>query len=1163
MGKRVYKKCISIFLVVCMLVSITPASTCQVKAAGSINIMDITEKAGVFVRGGMNAYEQAKAEGWNCGQAMLGTLKCIGKEMLGLNENSSPGSTVIVNEVDLSQVESELSEIQTQLNKQNITIINLQQQMKDSTDALSKQIADLSSQIAQADKRKSYESYLNDYFKFYNEFCVAIGSSEKILNGMYDGNPTEDAVKNAYDRVYELKGTASVNYRTEVENLGKYICGKYQSTNPGSLIDILCKYYKLAGYNETQISEAIQQFVAQTYYAYCLANYYYMAVTLYQSTYVEENNLQNYKTDYNDVLPKEEIKSNAKEMLKNSMATTAQIFYDLNKHFCSVEDQEVLYEGVGGTTNRTMNGSQMDVEPGSSVSLPDSTQILDAYFGSDYSKMFGNICTYSYEVSDSGVQIEGNKLNFDDSITEGKEITVNMYCTVSDQKIKLHTYTFTCKSGKLSGGYGTVEYPYVMRTVDDYDNFRKSADFSNAVISLEADLDFSTKLFLPVSNEFKGQFFGNGHKISNIDITNISYSSGMFASLSGVVVDLVIENARINPNLAKNSMGIIADTVNQKGRIERCEVIDSQLIYGKNSVLYIGGIAGKVNGGSLKGCLTRNVQIVVGNYQDTNQSGFVGGIAGCVDNSGSIEYCGREEGSLTSWYQGTESSGSYLGGIVGVIYRSTMNNCWSFKTGGTSTDNADFAKNQKIGSFVGLCSNLKSKNNIIYSGTDAETSSVSRVTFSNKQQGDGPQVLQKEDFNCSKVGFEGAGYLTNADSTGNPLRLHPIEMKLYTDTVKKAYYYGENLELNGLRIQLRRGNVGMLGVKLYNVNTGYNAKKAGNYQVKISVGNLNSKFEVTVANKPHTYEQQSITPATCTTEGSVSYKCKDAGCNEVLSSVLSALGHKMEHHKGKQATCKEDGEKEYWYCTRCKKYFLDEKGTKETTKAGLVISATGHKMEHHDRKEATNEQAGNIEYWYCTLCNNYFLDEKGKQQVEKDKVVISVLPVIPDSGKDSDKNNSSTNTTQKKILTKGTSLLDQKTGAVYVITMEGKEVSYKKQSTKKKKIVIPDQVTINGYTYKVTSIADNAFKNNKNITTVIIGKNIKRIGKKAFYGCKSLRNITIKTKLLKKNTVGSKAFTKAGSKNYKKLKVKVPKKKLKLYKKILRKKGLSKKAKMR
>ena len=129
--------------------------------------------------------------------------------------------------------------------------------------------------------------------------------------------------------------------------------------------------------------------------------------------------------------------------------------------------------------------------------------------------------------------------------------------------------------------------------------------------------------------------------------------------------------------------------------------------------------------------------------------------------------------------------------------------------------------------------------------------------------------------------------------------------------------------------------------------------------------------------------------------------------------------------------------------------------------------------------------------------------------------------------------------------------------------MEGKEVSYKKQSTKQKKIVIPDQVTINGYTFQVTSIAGNAFKNNKNITTVIIGKNIKRIGKKAFYGCKSLRNITIKTKLLKKNTVGSKAFTIAGCKTNKNFKFKVLKKKLKLYKKILRKKGLSKKTKTR
>ena len=99
----------------------------------------------------------------------------------------------------------------------------------------------------------------------------------------------------------------------------------------------------------------------------------------------------------------------------------------------------------------------------------------------------------------------------------------------------------------------------------------------------------------------------------------------------------------------------------------------------------------------------------------------------------------------------------------------------------------------------------------------------------------------------------------------------------------------------------------------------------------------------------------------------------------------------MEHHKGKQATCKEEGEKEYWYCTRCKKYFLDEKGTKETTKAGLVISATGHKMEHHDRKEATNKQAGNIEYWYCGYCGKYYADQACSEEITLADTVLKFV----------------------------------------------------------------------------------------------------------------------------------------------------------------------------
>lgn len=108
-------------------------------------------------------------------------------------------------------------------------------------------------------------------------------------------------------------------------------------------------------------------------------------------------------------------------------------------------------------------------------------------------------------------------------------------------------------------------------------------------------------------------------------------------------------------------------------------------------------------------------------------------------------------------------------------------------------------------------------------------------------------------------------------------------------------------------------------------------------------------------------------------------------------------------------------------------------------------------------------------------------------------------------------------------------------------------VSYVKTSDKNaKKITIPDTVTVDGVTYKVTGIADNAFKGNskitrvtigknvtavgkesfkkcKNLTTVTIGKNVKSIGKNAFYGCKKLKSVTVTAGNLK--TIGKKAFT--------------------------------------
>ena len=62
---------------------------------------------------------------------------------------------------------------------------------------------------------------------------------------------------------------------------------------------------------------------------------------------------------------------------------------------------------------------------------------------------------------------------------------------------------------------------------------------------------------------------------------------------------------------------------------------------------------------------------------------------------------------------------------------------------------------------------------------------------------------------------------------------------------------------------------------------------------------------------------------------------------------------------------------------------------------------------------------------------------------------------------------------------------------------------------KAKKLTIPSTVKVGGVTYKVTAVASQAFKGNKNLTNVTIGKGITKIGNEAFAGCKNLKKITV------------------------------------------------------
>ena len=94
---------------------------------------------------------------------------------------------------------------------------------------------------------------------------------------------------------------------------------------------------------------------------------------------------------------------------------------------------------------------------------------------------------------------------------------------------------------------------------------------------------------------------------------------------------------------------------------------------------------------------------------------------------------------------------------------------------------------------------------------------------------------------------------------------------------------------------------------------------------------------------------------------------------------------------------------------------------------------------------------------------------------------------------------------------------------------------------------------------KLTTIGKQAFFKCTSLKKITIPSKVKKIGTKAFYGCKKLKNITIKTKKLKSSNVGKHAFKGI----YSKATIKVPKSKLKTYKKLLKSKGVSSKTKIK
>lgn len=332
-------------------------------------------------------------------------------------------------------------------------------------------------------------------------------------------------------------------------------------------------------------------------------------------------------------------------------------------------------------------------------------------------------------------------------------------------------------------------------------------------------------------------------------------------------------------------------------------------------------------------------------------------------------------------------------------------------------------------------------------------------------------------------------------------------------------------------------------------------------------------------------------------------------------TIKPAHVHNMIYHAAVEADCESEGNMAYYSCDGCNSLYSDEFGNSEISWDDVLIAATGHSWDKNYTIDVpATETTDGSKSIHCGMCgatkDRVVIPATGSQEEnnntteDKNDKEDSTVQDENDSAVDDNKNNvvdnkdetsaedgEKTQNHEKKGLEVGETF--KVNGIIYKVVLSDYnkntfQVSCVKTDNKKiEKYVMPSCVSHKGVDYQVTSVGKKAFAGCKKLKKLTLGSNLTSIGEKAFYKCsaltkvtipkkvktigksafqkcKKLKQITIKTKKLTSKTVKKNAFKGVGSKYYKKVTVKVPGKKyVKKYKKLLRSKGLSSKAKVK
>ena len=278
---------------------------------------------------------------------------------------------------------------------------------------------------------------------------------------------------------------------------------------------------------------------------------------------------------------------------------------------------------------------------------------------------------------------------------------------------------------------------------------------------------------------------------------------------------------------------------------------------------------------------------------------------------------------------------------------------------------------------------------------------------------------------------------------------------------------------------------------------------------------------------------------------------------------LVSASHTLKKTEAKAATCSEDGNKAYWTCEHCTKYFLSDDTNPETAKAvelsETVIPALNHKnITTRGVVEPNGTNPGYSGDRYCPDCDTVF--EKGYTYWNEGNLTwkLDADGTLTISGtgamKDYNAVGNLSPATQKKdsvkkvVIEKGVTSIGNDAfhncNSLTSITIPDSVTSIGSfafdSCSSLTNITIPDSVIGIGSSAfcdcssltsivipnSVTSIGSYAFDDCKNLTSITIPDSVTSIGNKAFSGCRSLTSITIPDSV---TSIGSSAFSECRS----------------------------------